>query len=344
MPINDKFVKMITSCLAIAALSLPLTALAQSATWMPVKPVRVVIPFSPGALPDIIARLISPKLSEALGQQVLVDNRAGATGAIGLDFVSKSPPDGHTLGMLIITHSVNAALENSKLDVPKLPFSLVKDFTPVSQLTSNSYVLVISTKHPVRTVAELVALAKAKPGLLTYGSSGTGGIIHLAGEWLAAATKTKMTHVPYKSSALAMNEVAGAHIDMMFSSVALMNTVASSGRGRGIAATSATRMSAAPDIPTFIEAGIPGFEIDGWYGIVGPPAMPAGIVNRLSLEMAKAVKLPEVGAKLATDGAVGVGSTPAQFAALLQSEDRKWRRVVQEIGLGKTSTGDRSRP
>jgi tripartite-type tricarboxylate transporter receptor subunit TctC len=230
---------------------------------------------------------------------------------------------------------VNAALENSKLDVPKLPFSLVKDFTPISQLTGNSYVLVISSKHPVRTVAELVALAKANPGKLTYGSSGTGGIIHLAGEWLAAATKTKMTHVPHKSNAMAMNDVAGAHIDMMFSSVALMNTVVSSGKGRGIAVTSAARMAAAPDIPTFIEAGVPGFEIDGWYGIVGPPAMPANIVNKLSAEMARAVKLPEVGTKLATDGAIGVGSTPAQFAALLQSEDKKWRQVVKDIGFAK---------
>jgi len=326
--------KMIIS-LAVGGALLGAGAVQAQSGWQPAKPVRMVIPFSPGALPDIIARLISPKLGEALGQQVLVDNRAGATGAIGLDFVSKSAPDGHTLGMLIITHAVNAALENSTLDVPKLPFSLVKDFTPVSQLTSNSYVLVISTKYPVRTVADLVALAKANPGKLTYGSSGTGGIIHLAGEWLAAATKTKMTHVPHKSSAMAMNDVAGAHIDMMFSSVALMNTVVSSGKGRGIAATSAARMAAAPDIPTFIEAGVPGFEIDGWYGIVGPPAMPANIVNRLSAEMAKAVKLPEVGAKLATDGAVGVGSTPAQFAALLQSEDRKWRQVVKDIGFAR---------
>ena len=205
----------------------------------------------------------------------------------------------------------------------------------MSQLTSNSYVLVISSKYPVRNIAELVTLARANPGKLTYGSSGTGGLIHLAGEWLAAATKTQMTHVPYKSSALAMNEVAGAHIDMMFSSVALMNTVVASGKGRGLAATSSSRMSGAPDIPTFLEAGIPGFEIDGWYGIVGPPAMPAAIVNKLSTEMGKAVKLPEVGAKLATDGAIGVGGTPAQFAALLQSEDRKWRKVVQDIGFGK---------
>lgn len=329
--------KLITSLAALsglAAMSLGQSASAQSA-WLPTKPVRIVIPFSPGALPDIIARLTSPKLSETLGQQVLVDNRAGATGSIGLEFVSKSAPDGHTLGMLIITHAVNAALENSTLDVPKQPFSLTRDFTPISQLTSNSYVLVVSTKYPVRTVAELVALAKTKPGMLTYGSSGTGGIIHLAGEWLAAATKTKMTHVPYKSSALAMNEVAGAHIDMMFSSVALMNVVAASGKGRGLAATSASRMSGAPDIPTFQEAGIPGFEIDGWYGIVGPPAMPVAIVDKLSAEMGKAVKLPEVRDKLATDGAIGVGGTPSQFAALLLSEDKKWRKVVQDIGFAK---------
>ena len=315
-------------------LALP-SAFAQTITGFPTKPIRLIIPFPPGALPDIIARLVSPKLGDSLGQPVLVDNRAGATGAIGLEFVSKSAPDGHTLGMLIITHAVNAALEGSALEVPRQPFSLVRDFSPITQLTSNGYVLVVSANLPVRTLADLVALAKAKPGALTYGSSGTGGIIHLAGEWLAAATKVKLTHVPYKSSAQAMNEVAGGHIDMMYSSVALLNTVVASGKGRGLAVTAAARMPSAPDLPTFIEAGVPGFEIDGWYGIVGPPAMPAALVDRLSNEMARLVKLPEVREKLATDGAYGVGSTPAQFAALLQAEDRKWRRVVQDIGLGK---------
>ncbi len=305
----------------------------QSQTF-PSRPIRMVIPFPPGALPDIIARLVAPKLGDSLGQQVLVDNRGGATGAIGLEFVSKSPPDGHTLGMLIITHGVNAALEGSALDVPKQPFNLVRDFTPISQLTSNGYVLVIGARHNVRNLGELVALARSKPGSLTYGSSGTGGIIHLAGEWLGAATKTQLTHVPYKSSAQAMSELAGGHIDMMFSSVALLKTVASSGRGRGIGATSSVRMSSAPELPTFIEQGLAGFEIDGWYGIVGPPAMPATVVDRLSSELSRLVKLPDVREKLASDGASPVGSTPAQFAALLQSEDAKWRKVVQDIGLG----------
>ena len=322
--------------IAILGTSLLATpALAQSGAWQPTKTVRMVIPFAPGALPDSIARLIAPKLGESLGQQVLVDNRAGATGSIGLEFVSKSPPDGHTLGMLIITHAVNAALEDSSLEVPKQPFSLTRDFAPISQLTSNSYVLVVSSRLPVRTVAELVALAKTKPGLLTYGSSGTGGVLHLAGEWLSVASKVKLTHVPYKSSALAMTEIVGGHIDMMFLTVAGMKTVSSTGKGRGIAATSAARMAAAPDLPTFQEAGLQGFEIDGWYGIVGPPAIPAPIVDRLSRELGRLVKLPEVHDKLATDGAVAVGGTPAQFGALLLSEDRKWRRVVKDIGLGK---------
>lgn len=322
--------ELIALCLAVFACA----ATPVQAQGFPSKPVRMIVPFQPGALPDIIARLIAPKLGESLGQQVLVDNRAGATGAIGLDFVSKSPPDGHTLGMLIITHGVNAALEGSALDVPRQPFNLVRDFTPISQLTSNGYVLVISARHNVRSLAELVTLARSKPGVLTYGSSGTGGIIHLAGEWLAAATKTRMTHVPYKSSAQAMNELAGEHIDMMFSSVALLKTVAASGKGRGIGVTSAARMPSAPDVPTFVEQGLAGFEIDGWYGIVGPPAMPAAVVNRLSGEFARLVRLPEVRDKLASDGASPTGGTPAEFAALLQAEDRKWRKVVQDIGLG----------
>lgn len=330
---NGKMSNLSIFALVLAILPLAPPAFAQSSAWLPSKPIRLILGFPPGALPDMVARLIAPKLSESLGQPVVVDNRAGATGIIAMDFVSKSAPDGHTLGMLIISHSVNSALEGSALDVPKQPFNLIRDFTPVTQLTSNSYVLVVSSKLPVRTLADLVALAKAKPGALTYGSSGTGGVVHLAGEWLAAATKVKMTHVPYKSSALAMNEVAGGHIDMLFTSVALMNAVVASGKGRGIAVTATTRMPSAPDLPTFIESGLTGYEFDGWYGIAGPAGMPASIVDKLSSEMARALKLPDVSDKLAVDGAVGVGSTPTQFAALLQSEDRKWRRVIQEIGF-----------
>lgn len=316
-----------------AVLTMVPSAFAQSAPGFPSRPIRMIVTSAPGALPDIVGRLVATKLSESLGQPVLVDNRTGAAGSIGMNIVAKSAPDGHTLGMLIISHAVNAALEGSALDVPKLPYSVTRDFTPISQLTSNFYVLVVNSKLLVRTLADLIALAKSRPGKLTYGSSGTGGVIHVAGEWLALAAKVKMTHVPYKSSALSINDLAGGHIDMTFVSIALFNNIVASGNGRGIAVTAANRTPLAPDLPTMIEAGIPSYEIDGWYGIVGPAGMPAPIVDRLSSEMARIVKFPEIRDKLASAGATGVGGTPGQFAALLQAEDRKWRRVVHEIGL-----------
>lgn len=308
-------------------------AFAQSAPGFPSRPIRLISTSAPGALPDIVARLVAAELSESFGQPVLVDNRTGAAGSIGMNIVAKSAPNGHTLGMLIISHVVNAALEGSAPDIPRLPYSLTRDFTPISHVTSNYYVLVVNSKLPVRSIGDLVAMAKSSPGKLTYGSSGTGGVIHVAGEWLASAAKVKLTHVPYKSSALSINDLAGGHIDMTFVSIALHNSVAAAGTGRGIAVTAPARMALAPDLPTVIEAGIPGYEIDGWYGIVGPAGMPATVVSRLSSEIARIVKLPAIRDKLTAAGASGAGGSPAQFAALLQAEDRKWRRVVQEIGL-----------
>ncbi len=304
-------------------------ALAQKdpAPGYPARAIRLVIPFAAGGVLDIVGRLVTTRMSETWGLPALIDNRPGATGTIGMDQVAKSPADGHTLVMLIISHSVNSALEGSRM-----PYDIVRDFSPVTQLTSNAYVLSVNAKLPVRTVQELIAHARSNP--VRFGSSGTGGVIHLAGEWLALLAKTgNMTHVPYKGNAQAMTDVAGGHIEMMFSSVPTANAPAAQGLVRPIAVTSPKRLGPLPDVPTLQESGFPTYEVDGWYGIAGPKGLPTGIIDKLNQEMVRAIRLPDTRDKLAVDGMLPVGSTPAQFGALIRAEDEKWRRVVQERGL-----------
>ena len=307
---------------------LPAAAQQDPAAGFPSRPMRLVNPFAPGSVLDVVARLLAPKMNEAWGVPVLVDNKPGATGTIGMDFVAKSAPDGHTFGILIISHAVNSALEGSKM-----PYDIVRDLSPITQLTSNAYVLSVNAKLPVRSVNDLVAYARANPGGVRYGSSGTGGVIHLAGEWLALLSKVNMTHVPYKGNAPAIADVAGGHIEMMFSSVTLSAPLATQGLIRSIAVTSARRLAALPALPTMQESGIPGFEVDGWYGIAGPQGIPVAIVDKLNRELVRIVRLQDTRDKLAADGMLPVGGTPAQFAALLKSEDEKWRRVVLDRGL-----------
>ncbi len=304
-------------------------ALAQKdpAPGYPARAIRLVIPFAAGGVLDIVGRLVTTRMSETWGVPALIDNRPGATGTIGMDQVAKSPADGHTVVMLIISHSVNSALEGNRM-----PYDIVRDFSPVTQLTSNAYVLSVNAKLPVRTVQELITYARSNP--VRFGSSGTGGVIHLAGEWLALLARAgNMTHVPYKGNAQAMTDVAGGHIEMMFSSVPTANAPAAQGLVRPIAVTSPKRLGPLPDVPTLQESGFPTYEVDGWYGIAGPKGLPTGIIDKLNQEMVRAIRLPDTRDKLAVDGMLPVGSTPAQFGALIRAEDEKWRRVVQERGL-----------
>lgn len=310
---------------ALFALAPVTPALAQkdAAAGYPSKTIRIVIPFPPGGLPDVIARMVAPKMGDAFGQPVVVDNKAGASGAIALDFIAKSPPDGHALGMIT---SGSLVLEDT-------PYDFARDFVAVSQLASNAYVLVISAKLPVRSLPELIALAKAKPKSLTYGSSGTGGSTHLAVAWLASLSGTELTHVPYKGIAQAITDVAGGHVGMVMSSIQLWKTFAASGQVVGLAVTSPKRQPSAPDLPTVQEGGIAGYEIEGWYGIVAPAAVPFPVVEKLNQEFVRIMKSPEIRQKLAIDGAEAAGTSSAQFSAYLRSESVKWRRISLEAGL-----------
>ena len=294
----------------------------------PAKPIRLVVPFPPGASTDLFARVIATRFSETPGQRMIAENRPGATGSIGLDLVAKSPPDGYTLGVLIISHAVHSAIEG-----PKMPYDLARDFTPVIQFSSNPYLLTVHPSLPVKSVADLVALARAKPGALRYGSSGTGGIIHLAGAWLASATNTQMIHVPYKGSGPAMVDVVAGHIEFIFASIPTAGGFMKQQKLRGVAVTTATRLEQFPNLQTMQEAGIRNYVAEGWNGLAGPARMPASVVDTLNSGIVKILNLPETRALMATEGATHVGGTPKEFAAHISSEIEKWARIVKQAGI-----------
>lgn len=298
------------------------SAQADPAKAYPTRAIRIVVPFPPGATTDTMTRVMAQHLGESLGQTLIIDNKAGASGVIGLEFVAKAPSDGYTLGVLIVGH----------LTLDKTPFDLVRDFAPISQFTSNTYVLAVNSKLPVRTIADLVALARAKPNTIRFGSSGQGGVIHLAGELFASLANVKMTHVPYKGNAPAMADVAGGHIEMLIAGLPTVAAFVASGKARALAVTSPKRLASAPDLPT-IQETVPGYEVEGWYGLIAPAGVPIPVQDKLSREIAKVLTLTDVREKFATDGAIAVSSTPAQFGAYIRSENEKWRKVIRDAGL-----------
>ena len=308
-----------------AGAALP-SAFAQSG-W-PNKPLRLIIPFAPGGGTDIVGRVVAQKLAEALGQPVVVENKAGGNGTIGADLVAKAAPDGYTWSMVTASHSVNVTLQGNKH-----PYDFLKDLAPVSQITSQPYVLVVDPKLPVKNLADLIALAKAKPGTLNYGSSGLGGLSHLSGELFCSLAGLKMTHVPYKGGAPALADVVAGQIQMLFSTRLQAHGFLSSGRLKALAVTTSTRSPAAPELPTMAEAGVPGYDVSGWYGMVATANTPRPVIDRVYNEIVKILKLPDVREKMETDGSEPVGTTPAQFGAHLRVEVEKWRKVITAAGI-----------
>jgi tripartite-type tricarboxylate transporter receptor subunit TctC len=304
------------------------TALAQSpADTYPAKPVRLIVPFAPGGGTDITARTIAQKLTERLGQQVVADNRPGANGTIGVDLVSKSPPDGYTLSMISSSHSVNVSLYK------KLPYDLANDLAPITQATSQPYALVVHPSLPVKSVKELITLARNKPGSLNYGSSGTGGLSHLSGALLASLAKIDIVHIPYKGGSPAMIDVIAGQIQMLYSTILQSHAHLKSGKLRGLAVTTAKRSPADPKLPTMQEAGVPGYEVAGWYGVVAPVKVPDAILAKLNKEIVEVLRLADVGPRLAADGSEPVGSTREAFGAHIRSEIAKWNKLVKEANI-----------
>ncbi len=298
------------------------TAFAQD-KW-PSKPITYVVPFPAGGTTDILARLIAQKLGPALGTTVIVENRAGAGGNIGSDFVAKAAPDGYTiLGGTISSHAINVSL------YPKLPYDPVKSFSPVALIGTNANVLVVGAASPYKTVQELTAAAKAKPGSISFASAGNGTSQHLSGELFKSIAGLEMVHVPYKGSAPAIQDVIGGQVPMMFDTSVVASPFIESGKVRALAVTSAKRTPQLPNVPTMAESGVAGYDLESWQAIFAPANVPAPILQRLQTEVATIIKSPEIQERLGKLGMAPSTLTAAQFAAFQANEIAKWAKVIK---------------
>jgi len=301
-----------------------LAAQAQTSAAWPTKPIRIVVTFTPGGAPDTLARILAEKWG-ALGQPVTVDNKPGAGGNIGADFVAKSAPDGATLVVGTVgTHAINPALYTN------IPYNAQRDFTPVAFLASTPNLLVVNNSVPAKTVPELIALAKKTP--LNFGSSGSGTSIHLSGELFNTMAGVKMQHIPYKGRAAAIPDLLGGRLTMIFDNMPSALPLVKSGELRAIAVTSAQRSPAAPNIPTLAESGLPGFEATSWFALFAPANLPRDVQMKINAETARVLAMPDVKEKLATLGLDPNPGTPEQLAAFQQTELTKWAKVVKESG------------
>lgn len=312
------------ACASLLGLTTPVPAFAQE---YPSKPLRLVVPQPPGGPTDIVARLVAQKLSERLGQQVVVDNKPGAGSNIGTEIVAKAPKDGYTLVMATVQHIVNPFLFTS------MPFDPVKDFAPISLMTKAYIVLVVNPDVPVKNVRELLAYAKATPGGVSWASAGNGGTSHLALELLKVEAGIPATHVPYKGTPPALADVMGGRVPVMFDGVVTSLPQIKAGKLRPLAVASLTRSPLLPDVPTMTEAGVPGFEAVGLAGILAPAGTPSAIVDRLSREIAAILRTPEVKGQLESMGLEVVASTPAEFAAYIEADSRKWGKIIKDAGI-----------
>ncbi len=308
-------------------LPMPVVQAADTAAEYPRRPVRFIIPFVPGAGTDFTTRTIAKKLGEVYNQQFVPDNRAGAAGAIGADITAKANPDGYTICLISAGHTVLSATND------RLPYDLDKDFHAVSQVSTLFYVLTVHTAFPAKNVKELIAYAKANPGKVHQGSSGTGALQHFAGEMLAYQTGVKFVHVPYKGGAASLAAVMSGEVQMSFTTLLSARPHMASGRMRILGITAGKRSPSVPDIPTIAESGAPGFEANQWYGVVTSAGVPVPIVNKLAVMLKEVVHSSDVVARLTADGSTPMTSTPAEFKAHTRSEVAKWRKLVKDAGL-----------
>jgi len=319
---------LVTACIAAAVLP---AAGAQTSNKpggvYPSKPVRLIVPFAPGGSNDIMGRITAQKLTESFGQQVIVDNRAGASGIVGTEIAAKAPPDGYTVLMMSLTLTVNPSLYK------KLAYDTVKDLAPVTLVASAPLMLVVHPSIPAKSVNEFIAFAKANPGKLNFGSGGAGATPHLAGEMLKMMARLQMTHVPYKGGGPALADLIGGQIQVMLENLPSTLPHVKAGRLRALALTGLKRSPLVPDLPTLDEAGLKGYEIVGWNGLFVPSGTPQNIIAYLHGLTVKMLAQAEVKERLATLGAEGVGSSPDEFRAFVKAEITKWARVVKEAGL-----------
>jgi tripartite-type tricarboxylate transporter receptor subunit TctC len=300
---------------------------AHDARTYPLKPVRFIVPFAPGGGVDIVARSVAYKLTEIIGQQVIVDNRGGGGTIIGTELAAHAAPDGYTLLFGSTSLAINPSLH------AKLPYDTLKDLTPVTQASFQAYVLAVHPSVPAKTVKAFIALAKAKPDSLTFGSPGLGSGSHLVAEFFALSTGTKTIHVPYKGSNPAMADLIGGQIQFTYGTILSVYPHVRSGKLRALAVSSSKRSTVMPDVPTIAEAGVPRFDATSWNGVLVPAGVPRPILARIHESVARALQSPEVRERLTGDGAEPVGSTPEQFAAFIRAEMAKWGKVIKAAGL-----------
>ncbi len=293
----------------------------------PTKPIRLIVPFAPGGPTDIMSRAISERITVRLGQQLVVDNRAGAGGGIGSELAARSAPDGYTMLLGHIgTHAINTSLYT------RIGYDPVKDFAPITMIATLPLGLFVHASVPAHSVKDLVAIAKAKPGSLNFGSAGSGGPTHMAGEMLKSMAHIDIVHVPYKGNAASLTDLVACRVQMMFSNLLTAGPHARAGKLRAIAISSGKRSPQAPELPTIAESGVPGYDLTPWYGVLFPAGTPRAIVMRLNKEIGDILTSPEMVDRFRTQGIDLVTSTPEAFAALIKSEIPKWRKVVKESG------------
>lgn len=312
--------------LAMCVTAFAAPAHAQGDTW-PAKPIRLVAPFPPGGTTDQLARLFAPLLTTALGQQVIVENRAGGGGSIGTGQVAKSPPDGYTFVLVFDTHGVNPSL------IPNMPFDTKADLAPVMLIATGPMVITAHRTQPFKSFAEVLAAARAKPGALTYGTIGTGSLAHLAMTQMGAQAKFSMSHVPYKGGGPLVQDTIAGHVPISMATTALLSQHIKAGTVVPLAVTSARRDPAMPGVPTVAESGIAGFEASAWWGLLAPARTPAAIVNRMNAELAKILRDPQIGERLTAQGMVIAASSPAELGRFVNEQVDRWAKVVKEFGI-----------
>jgi len=312
---------------SVAAIITGIAAISAFAQDYPSKPVRIVVPFAPGGGTDLSARVIAQKLSESLGANFVVDNRPGAAGIVGTEMIAKSKPDGYALLVVSSSHAINPAM------YPKLPYDTARDFVPISLLLSGPSLVVAHPSLPAKNARELIALAKAKPGTLTFASAGHGTPPHMAGELFRALAGIDLVHIPYKGNGPAYTDLMAGQVSLMFPNIATSLPYVRSGRMRALGVGSKTRSAIAPEIPTINESGLPGYEMSSWFGLLAPAGTPVAIVTRLQQEIARIFKQAEVREKLLAQGVEPVGGTPQEFTAFLHNETTQWAKVIKSSGL-----------
>lgn len=305
---------------------LPALATAQAQNY-PSKTVRLIVPFAAGGSTDIIGRVLAQKLTEAWGQQVIVDNRPGGSTVIGTDIVAKAAPDGHTLLVTPAPFTIVPSL------LKKLPYDPAKDFEPITLINTTPLVVVVNPGVPAKNIKELIALAKSKPGLMNFGSSGSGGSNHLAGELFNAMANVKIVHVPYKGNAPALSDLLGGHVDIVFNGLTSALPFIKSGKLRALGMTSLNRSAALPEMPTLDEQGLKGFQAVAWNGLTGPARMPKEAVAKAATDVARIMKSPELAEHLKREGSDPVGSSTAEYTVFLRDEIAKWKKVIERAGI-----------